>query len=60
MTWTRAEIAGKLAMIADLPSGELLGWWNSLPADERFPGEVAALTARAKRLNVILPSRGGH
>ena len=47
----------KLAMIADLPRAELKGWlWQLRHARQRgaFPGEMAALTARADLLGLDL------
>ncbi|SDJ36712.1 hypothetical protein [Salipiger marinus] len=47
----------KLTIIADLPRAELKGWlWQLRHARQRgaFPGEMAALTARADQLNLDL------
>ncbi len=54
--WTPAEILSKLAMIRFLPAGELMGWHRYCTVWRKpFPGELAALHARAKALGVVLP-----
>ena len=47
----------KLTTIAELPREELKGWlWQLRHVQQRacFPGEMAALTARADQLNLDL------
>lgn len=53
---SEAEQACKLRLIARLSAGELEGWISALRADARagFPGERAALAARARELGVTL------
>ena len=62
---TPQEQAQKLDAIAPLSRGEVQGWnatitggepWCRLP----FPGEVAALMARAKRAGCDLALQAGH
>lgn len=54
---TPQEQAQKLATISILPSDELRGWWACIHRDwsrDPFPGEEAALEARAKALGITL------
>ena len=51
------DLQAKLATIAELPRAELKGWlWQLRHIRQRgaFPGEMAALTARADQLGLDL------
>ena len=51
------DLHAKLTTIADLPRAELKGWlWQLRHVQQRacFPGEMAALTARADQLGLDL------
>lgn len=55
---TPHETAIKLASIARLPAGELIGWWEYIhqtdAARAPFEGEIAALMERARKLGIKL------
>ncbi len=52
-----AEQQHKLTLIRTLTAGELAGWHRYATRWRRpFPGEIAALMARAQRLGISLPA----
>lgn len=55
---TPQEITHKLASIARLPAGEVIGWWEYIhrpdTARKPFDGEIAALINRAREVGVEL------